>query len=90
MYRVYKKEHFQKRPKWIIPLLLDISPRDFIQEDMEGARRQLDAIEEIIGRSEAFRQKGRYRVERGEDYVAIVNEGGTPYLSYRIKEFEKI
>ena len=88
MYRVYKKEHFQHRPKWVIPLLLDISPRNFIQEDMEGAQQQLDWVYQTISESRGFTRKNLYRLVRGDDYVALINKKDVPYLSYRIKEFQ--
>lgn len=89
MYRVYKTEHFQKRPRWIIPLLLAISPRDFIQESYDGAVSQLDYIEKTINESKVLTKKNRYKVKRGDGFVSIVNESGTPYLSYRIESFKE-
>lgn len=91
MFRIYKTEFFQKRPQWIIPLLLEISPKNFVQPTFALAVKQLDEIAGIIRGSNVFsRKKKRYRMERGEDYVSIVSENGSPYLSYRIESFKNL
>lgn len=87
MYRIYKTEHFHKRPQWVVPLLLEISPRNFTQRTVEQARKELDNVERIIKESPNFIKGNRYHVERTEDAVVIVNKSGTPYISYRIEPF---
>ncbi len=90
MYRIYQTEYFQKRPRWIIPLLLEISPRNFVQPTFDLALKQLDQIVTTIKGSNVFGRKKKYKVERGEDYVSIINESGSPYLSYRIEPFKNM
>lgn len=86
MYRIYKTEYYRKRPRWIVPLLLEISPKDFVQPTIDLARKQLDGIVlKINGFS--ILGKRHYKVEQGEDYVSIINESGIPFLSYRIESF---
>ena len=88
MYRIYKTEHFQKRPRWIIPLLVEISTRKFLSTTREDAREALVGVAKTIRSSKVFGRKMKYKVITDDDSVSVVNESGSPYLTYRIEEFE--
>lgn len=87
MYRIYKTEHFYKRPDWVVPLLLEISPKNFTQPTLELARKELGNVEHTIRESRFFGKRNRFHIEKTDDSVSIVNSSGTPFISFCIEPF---
>ena len=85
IYKINKTEFLSPRPRWIVRVLLDISPSEFVKPDRKSAQVVLDRIESRINESGELNIRRRYKVLRSEESVSIVNDRNKPIVSFQIK-----
>ena len=86
-YKVCKSEVLERRPAWMITLLLRLQPKLYGNLPNEHkARVILRYIRMMIHKSRIIKQKGRLQLESSDDKLVIKNNFGRPYLSFNIEK----
>lgn len=87
MYKVSKSEYLERRPAWMITLLLRLQPKLYGNFPTEHkAKVILRYIRMMIHKSRIIKQKGRLQLESSSDKIVIKNNFGRPYLSFNIEK----
>lgn len=82
LYRIIRKEGLTPRPKWVLHLFYSIDPAVYFADSKESLQDNLSSIYGHINSSPIWKSKGKFKLQKDDNNVSIVNNKGRVYLSF--------
>lgn len=87
MYKIVKTEYFITRPKWLVMLLLYISPSHFEKcKELNDCKVILRYIRFCTFRLVGKRDTNKVYIQSSDDAITLLNNRKKPVISFEIKK----